>query len=80
MKKLMFYCQHILEIGHLVRSMEIVRGLVTDFEICFVNGGKAIAGFEIPAGVEVVNLPAIECSFWHQLNPTLTFSDIHRIC
>jgi predicted glycosyltransferase len=60
MKKLMFYCQHILGIGHLVRSMEIVRGLVTDFEICFINGGKAIAGFEIPAGVEVVNLPAIE--------------------
>jgi predicted glycosyltransferase len=60
MKKLMFYCQHILGIGHLVRSMEIVRGLVADFEICFVNGGKAIAGFEIPAGVEVVNLPAIE--------------------
>ena len=60
MKKLMFYCQHILGIGHLVRSMEIVRGLVTDFQICFVNGGKAIAGFEVPAGVEVVNLPAIE--------------------
>lgn len=60
MKKLMFYCQHILGIGHLVRSMEIVRGLVADFEICFVNGGKAIAGFEVPAGVEVVNLPAIE--------------------
>ncbi|MCU0543726.1 MAG: hypothetical protein MUE44_16350 [Oscillatoriaceae cyanobacterium Prado104] len=60
MKKLMFYCQHILGIGHLVRSMEIVRGLVADFEICFINGGKAIAGFEVPAGVEVVNLPAIE--------------------
>ncbi|NJM60181.1 MAG: glycosyl transferase [Oscillatoriales cyanobacterium RU_3_3] len=60
MKKLMFYCQHILGIGHLVRSMEIVRGLVEDFEICFINGGKAIAGFEVPAGVEVVNLPAIE--------------------
>jgi predicted glycosyltransferase len=60
MKKLMFYCQHILGIGHLVRSMEIVRGLVADFEICFVNGGKAIAGFEVPPGVKVVNLPAIE--------------------
>ena len=60
MKKLMFYCQHILGIGHLVRSMEIVRGLVADFEICFINGGKAITGFEIPPGVEVVNLPAIE--------------------
>lgn len=40
MKKLMFYCQHILGMGHLIRSMEIVRGLVEDFEICFINGGK----------------------------------------
>jgi predicted glycosyltransferase len=60
MKKLMFYCQHILGIGHLVRSMEIVRGLIEDFQICFINGGKPIAGFEIPAEIEVVNLPAIE--------------------
>ena len=59
-QRLLFYCQHILGIGHLVRSMEIARGLTQDFKICFVNGGKAIEGFPIPAGVEVANLPAIE--------------------
>ncbi len=61
MKKptLLFYCQHILGIGHLIRSMEIVRGLLADFEICFVNGGRVVEDFPIPAGVEVVNLPAI---------------------
>ncbi len=31
-KKVMFYCQHILGIGHLVRSLEIVRGLVQDYQ------------------------------------------------
>ena len=56
----MVYCQHILGIGHLVRSMEIVRALTSEFQVCFVNGGKAVPGFEVPAGVEVVNLPAIE--------------------
>lgn len=60
MKRLMFYCQHILGMGHLVRSMEIVRGLTPDFQICFINGGEIIPEFEIPAGVEVVNLPAIK--------------------
>jgi predicted glycosyltransferase len=60
MKRLMFYCQHILGMGHLVRSMEIVRGLTQDFQVCFINGGEIIQGFEIPAGVEVVNLPAIK--------------------
>ncbi len=60
MKRLMFYCQHILGMGHLVRSREIVRGLTEDFQICFINGGEIIQGFEIPAGVELINLPAIK--------------------
>lgn len=60
MKKLMFYCQHILGIGHLVRSLEIVRGLVDDFQVCFINGGEVVEGITIPEGVEIVNLPAIK--------------------
>ncbi len=60
MKRLMFYCQHILGIGHLVRSMEIVRGLTEDFAVCFINGGEAIAGFDIPPGIEVVQLPPLK--------------------
>ncbi|MGK7929253.1 MAG: glycosyltransferase family protein [Spirulina sp.] len=60
MPKLMFYCQHILGIGHLIRSMEIVRGLTRDFQVCFINGGEVIQKFEVPPGVEVVNIPAIK--------------------
>jgi predicted glycosyltransferase len=60
MKKLMFYCQHILGIGHLIRSMEIVRGLTEDFQIYFVNGGEIIQDFQVPPGVEVINLPAVK--------------------
>ncbi len=60
MKRLMFYCQHILGMGHLVRSREIIRGLTKDFQICFINGGEIIQGFEIPPGVELINLPAIK--------------------
>ncbi|NJN56240.1 MAG: glycosyl transferase [Leptolyngbyaceae cyanobacterium SL_5_9] len=59
MKKVLFYCQHILGIGHLIRSMEIVRGLLEEFEVCLINGGRMIDGFQIPPGVEIVNLPAI---------------------
>jgi predicted glycosyltransferase len=60
MKRLLFYCQHILGMGHLVRSMEIVRGLSQDFEVCFINGGEVIENFQIPAGVEMINLPGIK--------------------
>ena len=60
MKKLLFYCQHILGMGHLVRSMEIVRGLVKDFQVCFINGGEIVEGFVVPKGIEIVNLPALK--------------------
>ncbi|MBW4698847.1 MAG: carbohydrate porin [Aphanocapsa lilacina HA4352-LM1] len=59
-KKILFYCQHILGMGHLVRSMEIVRGLADDFQVCFINGGEQVPGFDVPAGIEVINLPAIK--------------------
>ena len=60
MKTLLFYCQHILGIGHLIRSMAIARGLAQDFKVYFVNGGEVIQDFPIPDGVEVINLPAIK--------------------
>lgn len=59
MKKVMFYCQHTLGMGHFIRSMEIVRGL-KDFEVCFLNGGEIVPEFEYPPWVEVVNLPPIK--------------------
>lgn len=46
--------------GHLIRSMEIVRGLTTHFEVCFINGGEVIKGFQAPPGVQVINIPAIK--------------------
>mgnify|MGYP001791477844 CR=1 FL=1 len=60
MKKVLFYCQHILGMGHLIRSMEIARGLTDNFEVCFINGGQVVDGFQAPPSVQVVNLPAIK--------------------
>lgn len=60
MKRLLFYCQHILGIGHLIRSMEIVKGLTDEFQVCFLNGGEAIAEFPVPPGVEVVQLAPLK--------------------
>jgi len=45
--------------GHLIRSREIVHAL-TDFEVCFLNGGEIVPGFEFSAEIEVVNLPPIK--------------------
>ena len=58
--KVIFYCQHILGIGHLIRSVEIVKGLIPDFEIFFINGGQVIPEFEFPPEIEVINIPAVK--------------------
>ncbi|QZZ19692.1 glycosyl transferase [Leptothermofonsia sichuanensis E412] len=83
MKRLVFYCQHILGMGHLVRSMEIVRGLVNDFQVCFINGGEVIEGFAVPLEVEVINLPAIKTdSEFQTLQPvdaSLTLAEVQEI-
>jgi predicted glycosyltransferase len=80
MKRLMFYCQHILGMGHLVRSMEIVRGLAQEFQICFINGGELIEQFSIPEGIDSVNLPAIKTdSEFRTLQPVDSSLDLATV-
>lgn len=68
-RRLLFYCQPVLGIGHYIRSREIVRTL-RDFDVCFVNGGETIAGLEMPSEVEVVNLPTLKSDAdFQQLHP-----------
>lgn len=59
MKKIMLYCQHLAGMGHLVRSTEIIRSLVKDFKVCFVNGGQLVPQFELPLEAEVIYLPGL---------------------
>src|SRR5258708_35782722 len=60
MNRVMFYCQHCVGFGHLVRSSAIVRALARDFSVMFVTGGPSVTGFELPSDVDVVRLPEIE--------------------
>lgn len=60
MKRIAFYCQHVLGVGHLVRSTEIIRALCPHFSLLLISGGKAVEGFRFPTQIEVVNLPALE--------------------
>ncbi len=59
-KKLMFYCQHVLGMGHFIRSMALVEGLNREFEVCFVNGGQLIDGFNMPDNIKLENLPPLK--------------------
>ncbi len=59
MKKVMFYCQHVLGMGHLVRSLEIVQAL-NEYEVYFLNGGELLPEVQIPPAIHVINLPPIK--------------------
>ena len=58
-KRVMFYCQSLLGIGHFIRSRELLFAL-RDFDVCFLYGGEIVPGFELPVWVEVVYLPALK--------------------
>lgn len=54
--ELLFYCQHSLGLGHLVRSLALTAGLTRHFHVVLLNGGRLPPTAVVPAGVTVVNL------------------------
>src|ERR1041385_1930504 len=57
--RLLFYCQHSLGMGHLIRSFSIAGGLTNHFDVVFLNGGPLPAGQRAPEKVEIINLPPL---------------------
>jgi predicted glycosyltransferase len=57
--RLLFYCQHSVGLGHLVRSMNLAEGLAEDFDVTLLNGGPWPEEFAQPASVELVHLPPL---------------------
>jgi len=61
-RRLLFYCQPVLGLGHLMRSLAILRGL-TRFDIWMVNGGRPLPTFllsTLPPHLTIVQLPPLE--------------------
>jgi predicted glycosyltransferase len=59
MKRILFYCQYHLGMGHLVRSIELIRALAQEFQVCFVKAGTEVEGMSLPDSVEIVTLPLL---------------------
>jgi predicted glycosyltransferase len=57
--RLLFYCQHSVGLGHLVRSVHLADGLAEEFDVTFLNGGPWPADLSQPPAVDVVHLPAL---------------------
>jgi predicted glycosyltransferase len=55
--RLLLHCQHLLGIGHLVRSLELARALSKAFDVTVLSGGRRPSGLAWPEGVDVLPLP-----------------------
>jgi predicted glycosyltransferase len=56
---LLFYCQHSVGLGHLVRSFALAAALAEEFRVVLLCGGRVPASLPPPPGVELVRLPAL---------------------
>ena len=77
----MFYCQHVLGMGHLVRSLEIVRAL-NEYDVYFLNGGELLPEVQIPPAIHMINLPPIksdsEFEGLHSVDSALPIEEIKK--
>src|SRR5262249_53794905 len=56
---LLFYCQHSLGMGHLVRSLALATSLAEHFRVVLLNGGPLPRQFKLPHTLEVITLPPL---------------------
>jgi len=56
---LLFYCQHSVGLGHLMRSYALCARLADRFRVVLVCGGALPRGIDPPTGVEIVALPPV---------------------
>ena len=63
----LFYCQHSLGMGHLMRSFALADRLAERFRVVLLNGGRLPKRIAAPANVELVNLPPLGIDDANQL-------------
>lgn len=64
---LLFYCQHSLGMGHLVRALTLAETLADKFAVIFLNGGRFPDNTIPPKSIEIINLPPLGMSEDNQL-------------
>src|SRR5262245_16379870 len=58
-KKILFFCQNLLGLGHFVRTSEILLHLQGKANACLVFGGQLADGLDLSAATMCVTLPAL---------------------
>ena len=61
-KRIVFYSQHLVGVGHHFRNREIVGALSQNHQVYFVDGGRRIPGGDLPDTVERIQLSPVFAS------------------
>lgn len=61
-KRIVFYSQHLIGVGHHFRNREIVRALSQNHQVYFVDGGRQIPEGNLPDMVERIQLSPVFAS------------------
>ena len=61
-KRIVFYSQHLMGVGHHFRNREIVRALSQNHQVYFVDGGRPIPGGDLPDTVKRIQLSPVFAS------------------
>jgi len=56
---ILFYCQHSLGMGHLVRSLALAKSLAKDFDVVLLNGGRFPNKLSVGEKIKIINLPPL---------------------
>ena len=55
-KRIVFYSQHLVGVGHHFRNRQIIRALADEYDVYFVDGGRPVPGVTLPASVHIHHL------------------------
>ena len=58
-KRIAFYSQHLIGVGHHFRNRQIVNELVKTCDVYFIDGGRPIPGAELDERIARISLPSL---------------------
>lgn len=58
-KRIVFYSQHLVGVGHHFRNRQIIRALADEYDVYFVDGGRPVPGATLPVSVQIHHLTPV---------------------
>jgi predicted glycosyltransferase len=55
----LIHCQYVYGLGHLIRALQLAKGLVNNCEVYFLSGGEAVKGVSIDPMINFIQLDAL---------------------